>query len=90
MPPQWIFGLVGLAVALGFGVLFHRGDATIGASIISLAQSIITGAFGIAVGHSLASRTNPKDLPPGSLSQTTETVQTPPVTVDSTSTTGAN
>lgn len=77
MSPQWIFGLVGLAVALGFGVLFHRGDATIGASIISLAQSIITGAFGIAVGHQLAKNDLSK-LPPGSTQAESTVTKIPP------------
>lgn len=69
-----------MAAMLGAAVLFHRADATLGASVISLAQSIVTGAFGIAVGHAMGKTPyNPSDLPPGSLQKTSESVQTPPL-----------
>jgi len=80
MDPKWICGLVGMAALLGLGVLFHHAEATVGASVISLAQSIVTGAFGIAVGHAIGKPPyNPKDLPAGALQQTLESVQMPPL-----------
>lgn len=85
MEAKWICGLVGLASALGMAVLFHHADASVGANVISLAQSIVTGAFGVAYGHSLSKNGfDPSKLPPGS-SQTDATITNiPPIPVDPT------
>lgn len=84
MEAKWICGLVGLASALGMAVLFHHADASVGANVISLAQSIVTGAFGVAYGHSLSKNGfDPSKLPPGS-SQTDATITNiPPAPIDS-------
>lgn len=55
MPALWVSVLCGVAALLGCGVLFHHADVSVAAQVISLAQSIVAGAFGAAAGHAAAS-----------------------------------
>ena len=59
MPPIWVFGLASLGACLAMGVLYHHTTDTIAAQVITVASSLITGAFGVATGHAIgtASRT---------------------------------
>lgn len=53
MEAKWILGLCSLGAALGFGVLLHHADVSVSAQVITLASSIVTGAFGAAAGHAV-------------------------------------
>jgi len=50
MPPKWTFGICCLGTLLGLAALFHHADVATAAQITTLANSLISGAFGAAAG----------------------------------------
>lgn len=50
-------------------------------SASNLATALIAMASTMLTGKDLTDKANPADLPPGTLQRSTETVQTPPITI---------